>query len=503
MRDLLKRSVLGLGLTAGSVVLTSTFTVSVAGAESRVLSGPELYQRCYIRLVRKPPMEADPLLVRVKAGTLGAEQACLSLFDRGLFEASTGRVKNPADTEAVEIVRTMHDLHRSFFQSRRFAGSGSGAAQLSTAIVKDMEEPALFFTRAALLSGTRVDSVLKLNSGLKGLRERPATSKLNNFEAQRFARMTEFPSAMSLSYAQPPVGLAVDDSEIVETGTLVGVAATTPLRVPSMLLPGIGNAELRTATVAATTNVDLRKHHGGGILGSQGFIMSNLNVPINRFPEGEGEINRRLTSRIYQDLMCHEMPTLETQDVEGDVIRGSQYAFRNDASCMRCHSSLDPLAMTYKNIIQLSSSRDVSAQNREGMPVVSMISVGTKAGSTQFNLQAPTGQLRYRELLTGALIEHNVTNIADAANKIASGKDFYTCAAKRYYKFFTGIDVPLRPLDPASTTFELDKVHQNKIVELANVLKTSQSVRTLFSEIFKSEAFKSSDYKSQLYKEAK
>jgi hypothetical protein len=448
-------------------------------------------------------MDTDPLLVRVKAGTLAAEQACLSLFDRGLFEAATGRLKSSADLESVEIVRTLHDLHRSFFQSRRFAGSGSGSSQLSTAVVKDMEEPALFFTRAALLAGTRVDSVLKLNSGLKGLRERPATSKLNNFEAQRFARLPEFPSYMSLSYAQPPVGMALDDNEIVETGALIGVAATTPLRVPSMLLPRIGDAALRTATTNATTNVDLRKHHGGGILGSQGFIMSNLNVPINRFPEGESEINRRLTSRIYQDLMCHEMPTLETQDVEKDVIRGSQYAFRNDASCMRCHSSLDPLAMTYKNIVQFASARDVSVDNRVGMPVVAMISVGTVAGSTHFNLQPPTGQLRYRELLTGALVEHNVTNIADAANKIAAGKDFYTCAAKRYYKFFTGIDVPLRPLDPASATFELDKVHQNKIVELANVLKNTQSVRTLFAEIFKSPAFKSSDYKSQLYKEAK
>ncbi len=490
------------GISVGAKLFFLIAMLLAVASQAGELTPGELYARCYVRLVRKPLALTDTVLAEVNAGTLTAPAACLRLLDQGELGQANGRLANPANQVAQEIVRTFQMLHRSWFQSRAYA-IDAAFFRTSQAILADMEEPALFFTRAALQKNVRFDSVVTFNQALRGVRVRPA-STLTGFQSQRLFRYGSATlgdnSGLTLRYRTPTNTLAaleVPDGELTSLGTLIGVEPSTPLTIPFAQRPAIDRArtQLRTEMAEQLVNANIRRNFGGGIIGSQGFLLSNANLPPAQLAHGEEFINRRVSARVFQDLLCHQLPSLKATDVGGDVVATSPYPFRRSASCMQCHSSLDPMAGSLRNIVALRSAAILPSVGAANLFAFGLNPV---SGSSDENLQMPTGRLNYRENISGDHVNLAVNSLTDIGQRLAGGDDLYLCAAKRYYQFMTGINVPLQPLDSRTENYALNKRHQDFVVLLGQRLKATQSVRTVMQMIFQSPTFRTRNYLSEV-----
>lgn len=500
--SILSAVALSLGLTAASS----------AAQTDKSLSPVELYKRCYIRMVREVPVASDPLLKSVIAGTRTGEAACLALFDKAQFVAvdktpETSYVLKTRDDEtSIRVLKTFNDLHISWFSNRTHSFD-LGASSL----VHDIEEPALYYTRAAFGPGVKFSSIVTHNQSLAGVRDQISTDPVSNYLAQRnYSHPSGFPYS-SFKYmvfaANERVknksnrltairkGFAMDDNDLVESGRLKGVKTAPNITLGNFVMTSGAESDQAILDQGLLGKTNVNQHWGSGIVGSQGFQMANANLTQNVFTLGVDRINRRTTSKMYEDLLCLQLPTLLDADVAGELIPTSSHTFQQSTSCMRCHSSVDDTAYTMRNLVIFKSSANADAETQvDGRPMAGVTSLPVVTNSQTWSLQPPKGRLHYRENITGREVIAPLNSIADIGTEFAKGSDIYNCAAKKYYRFFTGIDVTLTEKAKADT---IDDYHQKLVLQLGAQLKTTQSVRTLIDAIIKSEPFHNRNYMTE------
>lgn len=480
----------------------------VGSLDAGSLKPIEVFKRCYIRMVRNVPNETDALYKAVAAGTKTADVACQELFDRAQFTAA-GVLQKRTDAEAKSILRTFHDLHTSWFQSK------THTLNTATHLIHDSEEAPLYYTRAAFQPSAQVSTVVTLNTGLRGVRDQgtypvEASDYLAN-RVLRYNALTPYAASpdLHLSYSHLSHDgtryvsggtrpLVIPGNMITEFGDLAGVNVARTLTFPSFRRynASAGEPDVELSVRETLTNFNANQHFGGGVIGSQAFFKNNANLTPGRLPNEYLYINRRLTARVFEDLLCHQLPTLSDADVAAEVKPTSAHPFQQTSSCMRCHSSIDGMGYGFRNMLLTTSAgnvRDPAMSVGETIQVAT--SIKPRANATTFGAMVPEGRLHYRELITGTRRDMKFKSIAELGTQIAAGQDLYTCVAKRYYQFFTGVQVDLTQKAPASKA--LDKLHQDKVLALGKSLKTHQSVRTLLKEIFASDAFRASDYLSE------
>jgi len=144
-------------------------------------------------------------------------------------------------------------------------------------------------------------------------------------------------------------------------------------------------------------------------------------------------------------------------------------------------------------VLYNSASNPQDPNQMVGVNFTGVAQLPYKANSTVFALQPPIGTLHYREHITKTLYKTNFNSLNELGLLLSKQNDFYTCSAKKYYKFFTGIDVAL---SDAATT-DIEKVHQNKVIELGQKLKTTQNLKLMLYELFMSDAFRTRNYLSE------
>lgn len=479
------------------------------------LTPVEVYERCYLRMVRNVPAATDPILKKVAAGTVTGPAGCMELFDKAKFDA-TGKIANLADGDARAIVRTFHDFHGSWFQSR--ANPSNGQAGSAFSLLNDLEGPSLYLTRALFGAGARYDAIVKGSTTLSGVRTRLGKANLSPFEAQRILRypadLPEFSGTKNFILGYRSMGsteytaLTVPNTNIVEVGDLVGVKNALPFVVPSM---GAARAETSaTDFELLSQNVVVNRSYGGGIVGSSAFLFSNANLTVNVAAKDDTSINRVAAARVFEDLLCHQLPTLTLADVQAEqaelVKADSPNMFRRDKTCMQCHAQIDYFAYGYRNLVLSTTGANFNAPspNHVGFPTLAFLQFPVNVASTSYHQSAPKGTLRYRGFRSTAVTRANFSSLEQLGEGLAASRDLYECAAKRYYKFFTGIDVRLDTLvAPAATApeatrlkHEVDAQHQAMVIKIAARLKSGQSLRTLVSDIVSSPVFKSRNFQS-------
>jgi len=484
-------------------VMISFLTATASAGDMKPI---EVYRRCYIRMTRQIPDVGSARYKAVEQGKKSPVDACMEVFDSAAF-GSNGIMMNRTNAEAKRVVKTFNDLHVSWFQSKNYPGS------TLTHLVIDHEEPALYFTRAAFMPSEPIKSVLTLSYGLQGVRDQLSyPAEINDWDAQSILTYkAEYPYAKEkvpvISYvgfqynssknnfSQLP-GLLIGTNNYqtvrapasVEVGALVGVKKAMMFNLPNFVpfRPG-GDINKVLATIAPKFPVN--QHFGGGVLGSQSFLLANANLGRHVVPHTYAQINRRIGARVFEDLLCHQLPTLDAGDVVQEVDLKSAFTFQTQQSCMRCHSTVDGLATGLRNFV-IFRTQQANPPNA-GLEIEGMMRLTPMAGSSEWALQQPVGKLHYRENITRKIVKNvSFSSLADLGNHFASGNDFYLCAAKRYYQFFTGINVDLT--EPAKAS--LDKYHQDLVVSLGQKLKSTQSVRTLIRDIIASEPFQTRNY---------
>lgn len=504
-------------------LVSGLLITSNAGAASK-LNDIEVFNRCYLKLLKMVvPRTASlgkSLSDAIYAKKISGPAACGVLLEQSEFNdngkvraAKSSAYPKLSEAENKKLISNLHNFHNTWFSKKAFIYAGD-ARDAATYMMKDSDEPSLYFTRALFGNAVPVSTAFTSTKTLRGKRETPDKAATSRFQARPMAVINEsfFPSSGTFIVAFGPnasIGtLPIANEDLSMFGKLYGVEESRPVIVPTVLISGQGNvsatirSQITMAIASKAKDVNLNEHLGGGILGSQAFIMKNTNLSMNQIAPGANNdkddvVARRISSRVFEDLLCHQMPTLHEEDVRADVLSASPHGFRLSSSCMACHTSLDPMATTMRNFAPyrtgqndaLTASPENDALRAKGTVVTGITKLPVVEGSGHFALQKPVGALNYRDH-TDKLIKIPVNNLNELGTALSNSDDFYRCIAKRYYNFFTGYDVNLaeRNVPESSNTAEA-KYHRAKVYSIAANLKKSQNMTSMIKEIFNSEAF--------------
>ena len=501
-------------------LVSGLLITSNAGAASK-LNDIEVFNRCYLKLLKMVvPRTASlgkSLSDAIYAKKISGPAACGILLEQSEFNdngtvraAKSSAYPKLSDAENKKLISNLHNFHNTWFSKKAFVFTGD-SRDASTYMLKDSDEPSLYFTRALFGNAVPVSTVFTATKTLRGKRETPDKAATSRFQSRPMGVTNEalFPSSatMLVSFGlNATIGsMPIANEDLVPFGKLFGVEESRPVIVPTVIISGQANvsatirSQIAMAVTAKQKDVNLNEHLGGGLLGSQAFIMKNTNLTVGQIAPGPNNdkddvVARRISSRVFEDLLCHQMPTLHEEDVRADVLSASPHGFRLSSSCMACHTSLDPMATTMRNFAPYRTGQNESAALSEalranGSPVYGITKLPVVEGSGHFALQKPAGALNYRDH-TDKLIKIPVNNLNELGTQLSKSDDFYRCVAKRYYSFFTGYDVNLaeRNVPESSNTAEA-KYHRAKVYSIAANLKKSQNMTSMIKEIFNSEAF--------------
>jgi hypothetical protein len=456
------------------------------GAMASVADEALRLKKCYSLFVREVVPENYQLMNDVKAGRINGTDACMRLFDQGSLGANNEVKKNTDgtyDQTAMKILKTFNNLHQTFFDMTDYTGLLMSSSEFATLDIIDYNESSYHLTYALLKPNEPYHKVVTRDSTFKGVRY--------SRKSARSRRVYDF-GGFDFKVSDVQIGGATivpwSPSYLAETGLLVGIK--TPEYNPAPTMPGL-NTEYSGA--------NMLEHFGAGVIGSQGYLMASTQHifgEILRFSDGGLTVNRRWSKRVFNDLLCRQVPVLRSTDIVKDVNMQSNLSFRKGFSCMGCHSTMDPMAASLRNIATTATTgadQAYAASVRffvQRSPDMGPMDYPVLNGNPNFHRSPATATLKYRTY-DGKLVDRNVNDLQELGEAIADENDLYVCAAKRYYEFLTGITHTLNDPGDFSTPklSEGDALVRKKVIDLGLELRQHQNLRELLRSIIQSHTF--------------
>lgn len=460
-------------LTASVLGLALAFAPNaIAGT---ALTETEVFIRCYSQLTQLSLAPNDPLLTAVATGSKTAANACLETFDRAKF-GTNGRIANATDQVSLAVLSNFHHLHASWFSVRDYVILRDLAGVAGLKDYYDIDTPAFYFTRAAFAPNVQFKTIVTATKNLRAVRSD------NDPAVGVGSRRSKAQSVFGTNATFAPVGPM---QGIVETGDL--------------------NAAYNfknTANVTFSGTFPLGKHYGGGILGSPAYMHMTVNEVSTFKSDGALKVPRRWSRAVYSDLLCRTLPLLRYNDAGIYKKSNSTVPFRQSQGCVQCHASMDQMAGVIRGF-QYFSLTNSDTTNPKGLQM-NTLKAPTQPAETawpweadaQYSLRPPKGVLLFRDA-TGTLKNIPVDNLQDLGEAMADLNDLYLCAAKRYYAYFTGIDITIGDPVVEGQTSQTDKAHYAAVESLAATLKATQSVRSMLDKLFKSSQYRDSSFDSE------
>lgn len=444
--------------------------------EARILSNVEIYKRCYAQFTQQAVPYNNAALLQVKNGTKTPVAACMELLDRAKFNTTGNYLNTPTDPIAVSILNTMNQVHQTFFLSNTLTENSFSNSVEGMKGIYDAGEPALYYTKALFDAATNFNYVVTANVNLRADRtgNNPAVSTEGiNRTASTFNADPEF------SWAS--------------IGQLLGVKATGLMTITAAFIP----------TPVKQHIFDAGATRGGGILGTPTYLLETVSEPED-LKANSLSMPRKWAKSVISDFLCRELPVARLADTDSFVVSTptTAHEFRKSSSCTQCHASMDRLAAVNRNFKYISMRPNPPTTTvKGGVFPITWTTNATLNGSewpavvTANYAERPTlGVLYYRDYL-GNLVNQPISSIADLGTKLATQDDFYICAAKKYYQYFTGVNVDI--IDPSDARIRNKgadmTTHKNNVVTLGLALKTHQNLRTLINSILNLDIYKKSD----------
>lgn len=473
------------------LILVSSFASS-ASTEEEI----KRLHKCYGILVRERISESDPLWKEVKAGKKKGTDACMEIFDKATFDRD-GLIKKGKDGdfdyEGMRVLNTILRFHVGQLEVHDYRTNvGTGNSRFTVDVI-DTNESAYHFLYSIFNPQEKYSNVVTRDYSIKAKRYSTKGRRTRSI-AGGVAIPTLFQGSYTSSldekgvrvYYPAPAGVNVFEPELVETGILVGVEKDNSINQ-------LDDSFYKRYSAYDIPNANVNEHHGAGIIGSQAYLLGNLGKTANS--NGGSNLFRRWGKHVLSDLLCRDLPALRSRDVISEVHGNSTISFRTGISCMGCHSSMDPLAGAIRNIANVHSHNTTNTTYRVNFiakinPTLGSAPAPTTKVDASFYKRPPEGKLYYRSF-SGNLISHEFTGMEELGELLAKTDDLYVCAAKRYYRFLTGIDVDLSdPGDINSPELsEGAKFQRERVVALGVALKKHQSIRSLIKAIINSDAF--------------
>ncbi len=459
------------------MVFAGAFSFLSTTAEAqRNLTQEQRFRRCFAQLTQNKVPENFSLLLEVRAGGKSATDACLSLLNTIAFDPGDNRLNETVHPYAKSIVATAHKLHTSFFGDTDFPTITANKHFLGMGDIYDTEAPAFYLTYSMFKAGVPLSSALTAKNMMRAIRTdaNPSLGAASNLDKSDSA----FGSATPYAAKGDLLGLFPVMSEW-ETPYVVPTSPTTEVK-------GV---------------IKIAKHHGGGILGDPAYLSMATSQLTTLRANGAERMPRKFAKAVYGDLLCRPLPVVRREDAVSFVAPTSLVEFRTSSGCVRCHASMDRMASVIRGF-KYHNVGSGSTQPRGGNfiemenPTAQAETSWPAVADTQYFRRPANGVLYFRNY-RGELVNRPVKGLEELGTAIAEQDDFYACMAKRYYSYFTGINVELAdPLDSENplTLSDRDRRHLQKVISLGQGLKQTQSLKSLVKSILESEDYGRSDF---------
>lgn len=459
---------------------------SAANPAQERLTEVALLNRCYAHLTGRRIPQDHALLKAVSAGSQTALSACLSILDGTRLSSSAATLgRLVRDTpESRAVLRTFNDFHRTWFGADDLiAAVPTGEVRPRTRYLHDETESALHLTRALFAgevgtpNGIAYSQVVTAAEPLEAIRSEGTTPSMARVQSL-------LQNGGVRDGTTRPLGALP-----VQIGELIGVR-----RMPDEKL---SQTYAREGLDAAKL---IHESLGGGILGTQSYLMLNLGRSDFQASDGGLRLNRRWSQSVFSDLLCRDLPVVRVTDALPYVqrVRGpATPSFRGSANCMACHSSIDPMAGTVRGAHYLEvpsnapNNEDRFIQVALRKPQAGLAAATQVDADRNFSLRPADGRLYFRSY-DGTLVQQDVRGVPQLGQALAQSSQLYACAAARYFAFFTGVGVNLGdigdPAHPQPSPAELR--YRALVIQLGEELKTHQSLRKLVESILRLEIYR-------------
>lgn len=442
---------------------------------ARTLSNAELFKRCYAQLTGRRPSASI-----LSAGQANPLANCLALLQKAKIDAG-GSIA--ADSEAKNVLKQMNHLHESWFMYRDF-----GQIERFRTGTKDLWDPgtpALYYTKALLGDRSQAASTYAYSSVITG-------SSL--LLAKRTSQ--DPPKGAYSGVEKSKMFIPVDSFQFAPQGELIGI-----LTVPPKSVSFTCNDPFQTGENLGSTQLELQKNLGGGYIGNYIYIINNVRSFVPGDTNGAVRMPRRWGRSVYHDVLCRDLPVVRNTDGDPFVVPTSSTPFRQSNTCVHCHSSMDRASFVLRGISTtrtLCSNGEVPDMiffRQITQPAATGSAAWPSNGDDRFSERPTDGNLYFRNY-KGDLIDVPVSGVGDLGTKLAQQDDFYICAAKRYYKYFLGVDANISdPGAPGAPTLSAkDAAVRQKVIDLGLELKRTNDLQKLISDILNLPAYKLSNF---------
>jgi hypothetical protein len=514
------------------LILSSNFSL----AESVRLSSQKIYKRCYSQFVQAPIPINDERMRLIKNGTLKPVEACVLLLEEGNLDSS-GLIKNAYSTPnsvSQKVLQTFHDFHRSWFSANNLEQIQDYNEEINKGSrdVYDPNEQAYYLTNAFFANDQKYSDVLKGYIRYKGVRveNKELNRKIGLIWNYSFPSRVKYDSSIhdqldinliafrSLNKAFDGNGDNRTDEDFsiapkLQIGSLIGIQKNNEsFLVKNLALEPLGRDRPGNNEPQLNYIFDLKNSFGGGVLGLPSYFLMNMGHGRGVKFNGTTKLPRRWIKAAFETFLCSQFPTLRESDILSQVRSDSQTPFRKASSCVQCHSTLDQAASIARNLTSGSTDHQVIDRGRNAsaakQPIVLVSYSPNHDAPTgwsdienfNFHISYPKGKFFTRSL-SGEMISKEIQSFDDLGQAMTLTSDFYTCAAKKYFEFLTGIKVPLYDRkDPRNAVINealsVEHLADREFVEsLGKELQRSQSLKDVVKRIIRSHYYLSENYR--------
>ncbi|NUM57624.1 MAG: hypothetical protein HUU56_03285 [Bdellovibrionaceae bacterium] len=473
-------------------------------------------------------------MTKIKTGHLDPVTACLDLLEEASLD-SNGMIKDYAlgsKSVGQKVLQTFHDFHRTWFSANTLEQIQDYSEELNkgSTDIYDPNEQAYYITNALFSGAQKYSDILKGVKRFKGIRKENVdlNRRIGLFWNFSFPSRVKYGDSSSLEQnlvAFRSMNKAFDtnsdnrgDEDFsfapkLQIGELIGIKENTDSFVfKNLSLEPLGADRPGNKESQLNYQFDLKESFGGGVLGLPSYFMMNMGHTRGIKFNGTTKLPRRWIKAAFETFMCSSFPTLRESDIRALINVNSETPFRRSSSCVQCHATLDQAASVARNLTTGSSDYFVTDKGRfanyaKHPIVITKYNSSKKLKSewvdkvdSEFHISASGGKL-YTRSTSGELISRELQSIEELGLAMSQTIDFYNCAAKRYFEFFTGIQVPLYDRkDPRNE--ELNKAlteehlkNREFVESLGRNLQHTQSLKNLVQKIMKSKFYLSENYR--------
>ena len=476
-------------------LLLSITVVNHDAYGNSVILEQKRFEKCYALFVQTPLQDNHPLWQAIKNEQIDGTAACMNLLNKAKLSHTNGQLLIENDPESIAILKTFSNWHRGFFEE---SYELNPARYDTTPDVIDIYSHAHYYTAALFKEQLEYKSIVTTENALTSTRNSTVErvysvvplAKPNRFHSSGSSSVTaqdyylKFwqgnlgnPSYFINSNFEPP---------LVQTGNITGIS----IPESTILSEGYGSYPFNGS------GHDINQHFGGGILGSQSFLLSHIKTR-NYLTDGAIKLHRIFGKNVLEHFLCKKAPYLRSIDVLSDVSVHSSIPFRRGISCMSCHTSQDRVASMTRNLLRIASNSMRKATRNNISFIADTINqklpqtdIPMNQANSDFYKTKPDSKLIFRGH-NGTKYEYPITNLQSLGQAIASTDDFYICGASKYYQQLTGIKVDLNDSGNINYNPLNDEAlfYRNKVIALGLALKESQNAMQIIRQIIDSDEF--------------